>query len=59
MLSSDLLSICAKKQQFINEKPKPKYNIQLNQIKRLIKGHGTEAFKKSKGFFRASKCGSL
>jgi len=52
-MTGDLLKISAKK---TNSKlpPKPKYVIDTAQIKQIIKGHGTEAFKKSKGFFRSS-----
>ena len=49
--SQDLLKITAKKIKS-NLPPKPKYIIETTQIKQIIKGHGTDAFKKSKGWFR-------
>ena len=49
--SQDLLKISARKIKS-NLPPKPKYIIETTQIKQIIKGHGTDAFKKSKGFFR-------
>ena len=52
MFSQDLLKISAKKIKS-NLPPKPKYIIETKQIKQIIKGHGTDAFKKSKGFFRS------
>lgn len=50
--SQDLLKITAKKIKS-NLPPKPKYVIETAQIKQIVKGHGTDAFKKSKGFFRS------
>ncbi len=38
-----------------NLPPKPKYIIEIPQIKQIIKGHGSDAFKNSKGYFRKSK----
>ena len=52
IFSDDLLKVFAKK---VNEKEpmKNKYIIETVNIKKVIKGHGTEAFKKSKGLFRS------
>jgi hypothetical protein len=62
-MSSDLLKIWAKKPKLTHEPPKPKYMIESCNIKQIIKGHGTEAFKKTKGLFRsipkAEKCFSI
>ena len=52
MFSQDLLKITAKKIKS-NLPPKPKYVIETSQIKQIVKGHGTDAFKKSKGIFRS------
>jgi hypothetical protein len=52
-MTPDLNKIVAKKPKS-NLPPKPKYVIETLQIKQIVKGHGTEAFKKSKGFFRKS-----
>ena len=49
--SQDLLKITARKIKS-NLPPKSKYIIETTQIKQIIKGHGTDAFKKSKGWFR-------
>ena len=54
-MSTDLLKIWVKKPKLNNEPAKPKYMIESANIKQIIKGHGTNAFKLSKGFFRASK----
>ncbi len=53
-LTQDLMKIVAKKPKS-NLPPKPKYVIETILIKQIIKGHGTDAFKNSKGFFRKSK----
>jgi len=53
-MSSDLLKLCGKKPKK-NEPPKPKYVIETAHIRQIIKGHGTDAFAKTKGFFRSSK----
>ena len=50
--SQDLLKITAKKIKS-NLPPKPKYVIETAQIKQIVKGHGTDAFKKSKRLFRS------
>lgn len=54
-MSNDLLKIWAKKPKMLSDPPKSKYLIELAHIKQIIKGHGTDYFKKSKGFFRSSK----
>lgn len=54
-MSRDLLKIWAKKPKMTNEPPKPKYCIDSATIKQIIKGHGTDAFAKTKGLFRSSK----
>lgn len=54
-MSSDLLKIWAKKPKLSQEPPKSKYMIESANIKQIIKGHGTEAFAKTKGLFRSSK----
>ena len=48
----DLLKVQAKKIKS-NLPPKPKYTIETFNIKQIIKGHGTDAFKLSKGLFRS------
>jgi hypothetical protein len=53
-MTQDFNRIIAKKPKS-NAPPKSKYIFETLQIKQIIKGHGTEAFKKSKGFFRQSK----
>lgn len=53
-MTQDLLKISGKKPKS-KLPPKPKYVIDTASIKQIIKGHGTEAFKKSKGIFRSSK----
>jgi hypothetical protein len=53
-ITQDLLKISGKKPKS-KLPPKPKYVIDTYNIKQIIKGHGTEAFKKSKGIFRGSK----
>ena len=52
MFSDDLLKVFAKK---VNEKQptKNKYIIETVNIKQVVKGHATDAFKKSKGLFRS------
>ena len=52
-MSSDLMKISAKKPKK-NLPPKPKYTLETIHIKQIVKGHGTDAFKKSAGFFRSS-----
>jgi hypothetical protein len=49
--SSDLMKVSAKKVKSTLP-PKPKYIIETHTIKKILKGHGTNAFKKSKGLFR-------
>ena len=51
IFSQDLMKISAKKLKS-NLPPKPKYIIDTITVKKVLKGHGTEAFKKSKGMFR-------
>jgi hypothetical protein len=52
-MSWDLMKIVARRPKS-NLAPKPKYVIDTILIKQIIKGHGTDAFKNSKGFFRKS-----
>ena len=63
LMSQDLLYIMLKKPKNITDPPKSKYIIESSSIKQVIKGHGTDAFKKSKGFFRSvpspEKCFSI
>ena len=51
IFSADLMKVSAKKVKS-NLPPKPKYIIDTPTIKKILKGHGTDAFKKSKGLFR-------
>ena len=51
IFSSDLMKVSAKKVKSTLP-PKPKYVIETHTIKKILKGHGTDAFKKSKGLFR-------
>ena len=51
IFSSDLMKVSAKKVKSTLP-PKPKYIIETHTIKKILKGHGTNAFKKSKGLFR-------
>ena len=51
IFSSDLMKVSAKKVKSTLP-PKPKYIIDTHTIKKILKGHGTDAFKKSKGLFR-------
>ena len=51
VFSKDLMKVSAKKIKS-NLPPKPKYIIDTPTIKKILKGHGTDAFKKSKGLFR-------
>jgi len=51
IFSPDLMRVSAKKLKS-NLPPKPKYIIDTPTIKKVLKGHGTDAFKKSKGLFR-------
>ena len=52
MFTQDLLKVQAKLIKS-NYPPKPKYVIETNNIKAIIKGHGTDAFKKSRRLFRS------
>ncbi len=52
---TDDLSLIIGKKLKCKHPPKPKYVLDTSEIKQVIKGHGTEAFKKSKGIFRSSK----
>ena len=51
IFSSDLMKVSAKKVKSTLP-PKQKYVIETHTIKKILKGHGTDAFKKSKGLFR-------
>ena len=51
IFSADLMRVSAKKIKS-NLPPKPKYIIDTPTIKKVLKGHGTDAFKKTKGLFR-------
>ena len=51
IFSQDLMKVSGKKIKS-NLPPKPKYIIDTPTIKKILKGHGTDAFKKSKGLFR-------
>jgi len=51
IFTQDLMRVSAKKIKS-NLPPKPKYIIDTLTIKKVLKGHGTDAFKKSKGLFR-------
>ena len=51
-MTPDLLKISAKKVK-TNMPPKPKYVIETSLFKQIIKGHGTKAFEKCKGYFSA------
>ena len=52
LLSQDLMNIFIKKNNS-NFAPKPKDIIKTSSIKKILKGYGTDAFQKSKGFFRS------
>ena len=52
IFTQDLMKVSAKKLKS-NLPPKPKYIIDTLTIKKILKGHGTDAFKKSKGLFRS------
>ena len=51
IFAPDLMRVSAKKLKS-NLPPKPKYIIETPTIKKILKGHGTDNFKKSKGLFR-------
>ena len=51
MFSPDLMTVFYKKPK--TDKPKPEDIIETSTIKKVLKGHGTDAFQKSKGFFRS------
>ena len=51
IFSPDLMKVSGKKLKS-NLPPKPKYIIDTPTIRKILKGHGTDAFKKSKGLFR-------
>jgi hypothetical protein len=51
IFSPDLMKVSAKKVKSTLP-PKQKYIIETHTIKKILKGHGTDAFKKSKGLFR-------
>ena len=51
IFAQDLLKVSAKKIKS-NLPPKPKYIIDTITIKKILKGHGTDAFKKCKGLFK-------
>ena len=50
IFNNDLKKVMAKKIKS-NLPPKPKYIIETHTIKKILKGHGSEAFKKSGGLF--------
>ena len=52
IFSHDLMKVSCKKLKS-DLPPKPKYIIDTPTIKKVVKGHGTDAFQKSKGFFRS------
>ena len=52
LFNQDLTKIIAKKTKG-NLPPKRKYTLEINNIKSIIKGHGTNAFKKCKGLFKS------
>ena len=52
LFNQDLTIIIAKKTKG-NLPPKRKYTLEINNIKSIIKGHGTNAFKKCKGLFKS------
>lgn len=60
--TQDFMKVIAKKANS-NLPPKQKYIVETTQINAIIKGYGTEAFKKSKRFYRAppdpKKCFSI
>jgi len=60
--TQDLLKVIAKKLKS-NLPPKKKYILETMEITSVVKGHGTDAFKKSKRFYRrvpnANKCFSI
>ena len=50
--SQDLMKVSAKKPK--TDVPlEPRYVMDTTSIKKILKGHGTDAFQKSKGFFRS------
>jgi hypothetical protein len=51
IFSQDLMKVSLKKVKS-DLPPKPKYIIDTITIKKILKGHGSDAFKKSKGLFR-------
>jgi hypothetical protein len=51
IFTQDLMKVSGKKLKS-NLPPKPKYIIDTLTIKKILKGHGTDAFKKSKGLFK-------
>ena len=51
IFSPDLMKVSARKVKSALP-PKQKYIIETHTIKKILKGHGTDAFKKSKGLFR-------
>ena len=52
IFSQDLMKVSLKKIKS-DLPPKPKYIIDTITIKKILKGHGTDAFKKSTGLFRS------
>lgn len=54
VFSQDLLKVMCKKLK-TNIPPKPKWVIETLQIQKIVKGHGTDLFKKSKTLFRSRK----
>jgi hypothetical protein len=51
IFSQDLMKVSLKKVKS-DLPPKPKYIIETITIKKILKGHGSDAFKKTKGLFR-------
>lgn len=52
-MSNDLLKLSAKIPKS-SLAAKAKYTVDIPHLKQIIKGHGTNAFAKSKGIFRRS-----
>lgn len=51
--SKDLMKIQIKAVKELDSPPKLKYVIETSTVKQIIKGHGTDAFRKTKGIFRS------
>ena len=50
LVSNDLMKIQCKKTK-VNLPPKPKYTIEVPEIKSVVQGYGTDVFTKNTGFF--------